>query len=81
MSSTTNDGDVSLLQRVEQLLEESPEAQESTLQELQKELGILRIETSSETLEKIFQSFGTAVGKHGKIEQVPNVYRRQLMLP
>jgi hypothetical protein len=80
MSSTTHSGEASLLQRVEQLLEENPEAQDSTLQELQKELGALRMETSSETLEKVFQSFGTAVGKHSKAVQVPIAHSSQLML-
>jgi hypothetical protein len=68
MSSTTHSSDVSLLQRVEQLLKEDPEAEDATLQELQKELGTLQIESSSETLERIFQSFGTAVGTHSKVE-------------
>jgi hypothetical protein len=68
MSSTTHSSDVSLLQRVEQLLKEDPKAEDATLQELQKELGTLQIESSSETLERIFQSFGTAVGTHSKVE-------------
>jgi hypothetical protein len=67
MSSTTNDGDASLLQRVKQLLEEKPEAQDSTLQELQKELRTVQVQARSETLEKVFQLFGTAVGKHSMI--------------
>lgn len=56
-----------LAQRIEELLEQNPEGQAATLHELQIELGTLREDSSSETLEKAFQSLGTAVGKHSKI--------------
>ncbi|KAH7088185.1 GTP binding protein-like protein [Paraphoma chrysanthemicola] len=52
-----------LLARVEVLLAQDPTDQDAALQELQKELVALRDNKENETLEKIYQAFGTAVGR------------------
>jgi hypothetical protein len=55
-----------LLERVEALLGQDPIGQSAALCDLQKDLYILRIERKNETLEKVYQAFGTAVGKQSK---------------
>jgi hypothetical protein len=65
MSSTLGEG-MELLGRVEVLLEQSPTGQDDILRELQQELGALRKESDTDILEKVFQSFGTAVGQQSR---------------
>jgi hypothetical protein len=60
--STIASNEKELLARVETLLEQDPTSQDDTLRQLQKELGALRAETDTHTIETVFQSFGTAVG-------------------
>tara|TARA_R110002003_G_scaffold290_4_gene18556 strand:+ start:3822 stop:4052 length:231 start_codon:yes stop_codon:yes gene_type:complete len=55
-----------LLERVEALLGQDPIGQSAALCDLQKDLCILQIERKIEPLEKVFQAFGTAVGKQSK---------------
>jgi hypothetical protein len=58
--------DAELLKRVENLLEKHPAGQDNILLELQQELGALRKESDTGTLEKVFQTFGTAVGNQSR---------------
>jgi hypothetical protein len=68
MSASSSD-DAELLRRTEQLLEQEPEGQDAALSRLLQDLGTLWDKPATETLEQAFQLFGTAVGKHSKLEQ------------
>jgi hypothetical protein len=64
--STIGNAKDSLLERVETLLKQDAESQDDTLRQLQKELGALRAESNTKTIETVFQAFGTAVGTESK---------------
>jgi hypothetical protein len=66
MSSDQGTSAANLLERVEALLEQDPIGQSVALRDLQKDLSLLRNERKNETLEKVFQDFGTAVGQQSK---------------
>jgi hypothetical protein len=55
-----------LLTRTETLLEQDPVGQDDALRELQKELETLQTDSNKDTLEKVFQLFGTGVGTHSE---------------
>jgi hypothetical protein len=74
MSAGSSD-DAELLKRTEQLLEQDPEGQDAALSGILQELGTLWDKPATETLEKTFQLFGTAVGKHSKIEAKPLILK------
>ncbi|KAH7077642.1 hypothetical protein BKA63DRAFT_508670 [Paraphoma chrysanthemicola] len=62
MSTTPERPGKDLLERVDVLLEQDPTDQDTALQDLQEELVGLRDHRKNDTLEKIYQAFGTAVG-------------------
>jgi hypothetical protein len=64
--ASVQDDKTELLTRIEILLEQDPAGQDDTLRELRKQLEILRTESNTNTIEKVFQLFGTAVGTNSK---------------
>jgi hypothetical protein len=64
--ASVRDDKTELLTRIDTLLEQDPTGQDDTLRELRKELEILRTESNTNTIEKVFQLFGTAVGTNSK---------------
>jgi hypothetical protein len=67
--SASSSNDAELLRRTEELLEQDPQGQAAALSGLLQELGTLWNKPATETLEKAFQLFGTAAGKHSKSEE------------
>jgi hypothetical protein len=67
--SASSSNDAKLLRRIEKLLEQDPQGQDAALSGLLQELGTLWDKPATETLEKAFQLFGTAAGKHSKNEE------------
>jgi hypothetical protein len=68
MSAISSD-DAELLRRTEELLDQHPQGQDAALSDLLQELGTLWDKPAADTLEKVFQLFGTAAGKDSKKEE------------
>jgi uncharacterized protein YegL len=65
--SVTQINESDALKRAEKLLVQELSGQDATLQELQEELGSLREDQESPTIERMFQWLATSVGKQSKI--------------
>jgi hypothetical protein len=64
--SLSENSDVEFLERLGSVLERGPEGQDTALRVVLEEVAAYRQERKTDTLEKAFEIFGTAVGKQSK---------------